>query len=291
MVNPLDAMPDGAAARPLLLMASVLLAIGLWLHVSDVNVNTLLQVNAWGAHWPMWPSSLSVAGLGVSVFLLAGLAGPRHAVLFAATLLLLLGGGLVVQMLKLALSLPRPVAVLGTEVVQVVGISLGTRAMPSGHSAAAFALATLLCLLRPGRGWALLGLAFAAAVAVSRVAVGAHWPADVFVGSALGIVLAVALLCSARGRSLVRGLAQSMTGRAGSRVVAAMLVCAASSLWVAEREYPRAEAVHALLALSGLASAVLWWRWHPGVLRRQLPRRWLQLRVLRAHVAGAGASR
>jgi len=56
--------------------------------------------------------------------------------------------------------------------------------MPSGHSASAVAFAFGAGLVRPGLGAALAPLA--AGVAYSRVHTGAHWPSDVFFGSAIG---------------------------------------------------------------------------------------------------------
>ena len=56
--------------------------------------------------------------------------------------------------------------------------------MPSGHSASAVAFALGVGLVRPALGAALAPLA--AGVAYSRVHTGAHWPSDVFFGSAVG---------------------------------------------------------------------------------------------------------
>ena len=56
--------------------------------------------------------------------------------------------------------------------------------MPSGHSASAVAFAFGAGLVRPALGAALAPLA--AGVAYSRVHTGAHWPSDVFFGSAIG---------------------------------------------------------------------------------------------------------
>lgn len=56
--------------------------------------------------------------------------------------------------------------------------------MPSGHSASAAAFALGVGLVRPALGAALAPIA--AGVAYSRVHTGAHWPSDVFFGSALG---------------------------------------------------------------------------------------------------------
>ena len=56
--------------------------------------------------------------------------------------------------------------------------------MPSGHSASAVAFALGAGLVRPALGPVLAPLA--AGVAYSRVHTGAHWPSDVFFGSAIG---------------------------------------------------------------------------------------------------------
>lgn len=57
--------------------------------------------------------------------------------------------------------------------------------MPSGHSASAAAFAAGVTMIQPGLGAGLVPLA--AGVAYSRVHIGAHWPSDVFFGSALGV--------------------------------------------------------------------------------------------------------
>ncbi|MGK5089455.1 phosphatase PAP2 family protein [Bdellovibrionota bacterium FG-2] len=59
---------------------------------------------------------------------------------------------------------------------------------PSSHSACAWAVCMSLALMFGG-GWSLLCL-YAAAISYSRVHVGAHYPLDVLIGSALGILIA-----------------------------------------------------------------------------------------------------
>ncbi len=87
---------------------------------------------------------------------------------------------------KLFFQLPRPATVLAPETLHIIGPSLYYRAFPSGHALTAFALAGLLLTMTSQRlvqGGILL---LAGLVACSRVAVGAHWPADLIAGAALG---------------------------------------------------------------------------------------------------------
>ena len=87
--------------------------------------------------------------------------------------------------LKHALDFPRPPLALGLQAVHVVGRPEYYHSFPSGHAAFAFAAAASLL---PGAHWALRALlvAFALWVAWARIAVGAHFPADVLGGALIG---------------------------------------------------------------------------------------------------------
>ena len=67
----------------------------------------------------------------------------------------------------------------------------GGKAMPSSHAANAFGQGVLFSLQYPFIRWPLL--IFAATVAVSRIFVGVHYPADIIVGAALGTIVATVL--------------------------------------------------------------------------------------------------
>ena len=111
---------------------------------------------------------------------------PRPGVLRAALpiLLALAVDGVVVQALKHAVHLPRPLAVLGADHVHVLLAPLRAGSMPSGHASAAATLAAYLGGRR--RREAAVAWPLAVLGGISRVYVGAHWVLDVVVGWMVG---------------------------------------------------------------------------------------------------------
>ena len=89
-------------------------------------------------------------------------------------------------LLKLGLDFPRPPAVLGTT-AHVIGEMEFHRSFPSGHSVYAALLVGTLWRLVPAPLRSLL-LGFLVWVGWSRIAVGAHFPADVLAGWVLGFI-------------------------------------------------------------------------------------------------------
>jgi membrane-associated phospholipid phosphatase len=207
---------------------------------------------------------LSVLGLGASSLLLVSASGPSHPRPFATLLLAVIVGGLVVQALKYGLAVPRPLAVMGPDVVTPVGLALSARAMPSGHAACALAL--LICLAldpRRHRFLVIVAMVLALGICWSRIAAGAHWPSDVVVGAGLGMVIASLVCGQKRSIELVSSIEAAMQRPPGARLTAALLVVTAAFLWVSEREQPTAESTYAAVAAWGLATALTWWRADP----------------------------
>lgn len=97
--------------------------------------------------------------------------------------------GVLSRSLKLSLQFPRPASVLDPTSFHIVGNPLTSLAMPSGHALTAFALATALYFSVPQakRKYAVWLFMVAALAGLARVAVGAHWPADVLAGMSVGL--------------------------------------------------------------------------------------------------------
>lgn len=88
-----------------------------------------------------------------------------------------------VGLLKASLGLARPEAQAG-RTARFLTLDDKYNSMPSGHTAAAFALAGSWARYRPEQsGW---GYAVATLVGLSRLSVGKHWPSDVLAGAIIG---------------------------------------------------------------------------------------------------------
>lgn len=91
-------------------------------------------------------------------------------------------------------SMPRPAAIIDNNQFAIIGQTLGgNNSLPSGHTITIFtALTSILCVLiltkkiRCHNLWRILMTGLASLVALSRIAVGAHWPFDLVLGAILG---------------------------------------------------------------------------------------------------------
>ena len=263
-------------------------AAGLLLH-SDVGLNESIfhAVNAFGPAAPAVWSTLSVAGLALAAFIYLTAFAENVPERVAQLLWGIVPGGLTTSWIKHHLPSPRPFLALGADHLNVVGTPLSAGSMPSGHSAMAFAMLAVLIAerrrfgergavdgwLTSNIGLALLAL-LAFGIALSRLAVGAHWPADTLVGGGLGLVFGGlaphAWPVGAMTRLLSRPLGQRL-------MAAGLLLCALSivatpglldATGLAEKKwarnllpgYPLAAPLQYVLALLALAGTVRWWR-------------------------------
>ena len=270
------------------------IAIGLLLRSNPAtNEAWFHAVNGLGSYAPAFWSSLSVAGLALSAWIyLTAFAEdvPERA---AQLLWVVVVGGLTASFIKHHVPSPRPYLALGADHMSVIGTALSAGSMPSGHSAMAFAMLALLTgekrrldercavggwLVSPAGQALVMLLAFG--IALSRLAVGAHWPADAFVGAGLGLVFGGLAPHAWPVGAMTRLLARPL----GQRLMAAgLLVCAfciaatpavLDATGLADRKwahnllpgYPLAAPLQIVLALVALAGA---WRWWRASVRRQ----------------------
>lgn len=229
--------------------AAILALCALATLASGRNTEWFLGWNGAAAVLPafVWAGLTNLGATSGAFAVLAGFLAwhPRWA---ASALLALPLGALYTHGAKEFFDEARPAAVLAPENFNVIGEVLRTGSFPSGHSVTAFGFAAVaaLCAVQSGRRLiALAALALAAAVAFSRVAVGAHWPLDIFTGAAGGWLCgAFGVWWSSRWRFWER--------RAGWRVLAFLMASFSISIFFEELGYPEGRWIQYLLSAWGL---------------------------------------
>jgi len=135
--------------------------------------------------WPLWPIMqlgtfwMYVVG-GVGVYALTRRARPALAAAVAVVL-----AWLAAQVVKNAIQRDRPGMLLDDLEIRESGVD--GHGYVSGHTTVAFALATVLTAVLPGR-WRWLPFPVAAVVGLSRIFFGVHLPLDVVGGAGLGLL-------------------------------------------------------------------------------------------------------
>lgn len=172
------------SALTMLFAAAVIQAQG-------TNTELFLWFNHGAAMLPdaFWANMTFVADTLFAVAVIA-IVASRQPHLFNTGLVLLITGAAFVHGFKFFLEIPRPPAVLDAESFRVIGPILKNHSFPSGHSFTALATAGLLMLHTRSLAFAVVVLGIGLVAALSRAAVGAHWPLDILTGSAAGLLFA-----------------------------------------------------------------------------------------------------
>jgi membrane-associated phospholipid phosphatase len=184
--------------------------------------------------------------------------------LFWAALLAAVVAGLWTQVTKEFVDVPRPLSVFASDAFHQAGPAYRRVSFPSGHAAAAFALAGIWVMgLRGRRPWRGLLLVPASLVGLSRIMVGVHWPLDVLwgmLGGWLGAWCGLALQARWHGP-------WHTAGRAGMLAGAVLMAVAASLVVSRHIGIPAVLPAQRLLAAACLA----WGAWEMAWLSRAPP--------------------
>lgn len=212
--------------------------------------------------------SFNMLGNGWAIFALACpllLLAPR--LLTAA----LVGGaisGVLSHLFKHTLEMPRPAAILDPASFHIVGKALTHFSMPSGHTLTAFAILTAFYFaLEPTKRGAYWWLFVVAALAgLARIAVGAHWPADVCAGAAIGLFSGIA----------GAGLTQSIPARALvpqswlMRIISSAGVVGVVILLTSTIDFPQTKPVQWVAAAIASIS-IIWFTWRSFTTAKPSP--------------------
>lgn len=261
MSSPVPPVPTLCLPRwwPLCLVALLLLAGCAALRLGALDAPLFLMLNAAGRIAPAFWAGLSVAGLGLSAFILLAAASPgrdeRRLAVVASLLWCFPIGGLLTHGLKRLFSTPRPQAVLPLDQMQVIGEPLLHNSLPSGHAITTLAMAWLWLHTRSlGRGEQALVWIAALLVVGSRITTAAHWPSDVLAGAAVGLVAAQLSLQANRRWSAAAWLARPV----GQRVLGAGQIATGVAMFTTHTGYPLAEPLQWVLGTLGVAAGL--WR-------------------------------
>lgn len=257
------------------LLPLLLLGVALWVQLQPMLLAQralFLQINHSAQALPpaLWSALTLLGDTGVLFALLSPLLLLRPQLMLAVMAAVPLGG-LFSVFLKRTLDAPRPAAVLDAAQFHLIGPLLSNHSFPSGHTLSAFAAAgaLLATLASAGRAtapsppahsstktWRLAAaasviLGLATLVGVSRIAVGAHWPADVLAGASCG------WLAGLSGAAVARQFPSLWRNLVAQRVMGGALLGLVAWLLRHPVEYPLGAAVVWLAAACALVTVAM----------------------------------
>ena len=197
MFQPIPAPDKPRLTLLLLILSGAFILGGLLLFQSPLNLQAMLWLNHQTPGLDDFWSFITQFGEGGAALLMLLVITRFSLSGNALSLKIFLLGSLLSPLLKSWVASPRPLGVIEAGLLNSIGQPPnGANSMPSGHSLTVFAAlgVILLCFPLKARHWPVTALLvlLAVLVALSRIMVGAHWPADVLAGAGSG--LAVALL-------------------------------------------------------------------------------------------------
>ena len=106
--------------------------------------------------------------------------------------------GMLLAVLKPLFDFPRPLLALPQGGVQIIGTPEYHHSLPSGHSSFAMLITASLWPVM-SRSWRIAGVLFVVWVGISRISLGAHFPADVVAGFLSSLIVVLLVYGALRG--------------------------------------------------------------------------------------------
>jgi undecaprenyl-diphosphatase len=153
----------------------------------DVSILRALYAGTWPPAWLTVTIAVSFLGSGWMMLGLApGLAMRRSRARAIAAIATLTSTSAAVSLLKMLTSRVRPCNAM--EWCHTLPIDVPVdHSFPSGHAAGSFAFAVFVSLIERRAAWFVFPLALL--IALSRIALGVHYPTDVLGGAILGAAI------------------------------------------------------------------------------------------------------
>lgn len=231
--------------------------LALWLFAPEPQLFRHINQAARALPDLFW-ASFNILGNGWGVFAFACpllLLAPR---LLTAALCAGALSGIISRILKHTLEMPRPALVLDPASFYILGKPLTSLSMPSGHTLTAFSILTAFYFAldpkkRGGYRWLFIAATLAG---IARIAVGAHWPADVCAGAAIGLFSGVAGVRLTQGIPARALMPQSWL----MRIISTAGLVGVFILLTTTVDFPQARPVQFVAAGIALIS-IIWFTW------------------------------
>jgi undecaprenyl-diphosphatase len=157
----------------------------------------ILWMYQWGGNPPLdaaallfsWIGTLRLVALTFGVyFWFKKETRPMTYILFSAVIICTL----LVYCLKIAILRPRPFVMFGLAEADLLVKENPDTSFPSGHTAAAFATATILSYYF--KKWLIPAFAAAVCAGLARIYLLVHYPSDVIAGAVIGILISLSVI-------------------------------------------------------------------------------------------------
>ncbi|MCB0444111.1 MAG: phosphatase PAP2 family protein [Ignavibacteriae bacterium] len=163
-----------------------------------VQKNLFLELNSILSIYPYLAYNITYLGNAIVIFpfvFIFLITAPKFwEVLLTSSLFTLITSAI----LKIIFAVPRPAAIIDMSTFTIIGRpNILHTSLPSGHSMTAFMVITvLLYAFMPKKNshklfWSIALITIGLTIAFSRVAIGAHYPLDVVLGSILGYIITI----------------------------------------------------------------------------------------------------